>query len=248
MNLLIDIGNSRVKWAWWDGTRLSGHGAYSSGGALGEVLDAVGTGTAAALPDRIVAVSVAGAAVEAELAAACLARFRSTPMMVKPQATGFGITNGYPLVERLGADRWVAMIGARRRTTDAVCVVDCGTAITVDFLDAGGQHRGGVIAPGVAAMRRVLYESAAGIADEGTGEVTPMATDTRSAVTSGALYAAAAFVDRARFEMAQRSGRDLGALITGGEAPALAPLLQGAFEAAPNLVLEGLAAIAGETQ
>lgn len=246
MNLLIDIGNSRVKWAWWDGAGLAGEGMPYSGGAIKDAFERIGAEGAA--PDRIVAVSVAGAPVDAELAAWCLARFRLAPTMVKAQPAGHGITNGYAQAERLGADRWAAMIGARQRTTDAVCVVDCGTAITVDFLDAAGRHHGGLIAPGVAAMRRALYNSAAGIADEGEGERTPIATDTRSAITAGTVYAAAAFVDRARGGMEQRIGGAIRAMITGGEAAILAPLLQGAFEAAPDLVLEGLAAIARETQ
>ncbi|HET6724670.1 MAG TPA: type III pantothenate kinase [Gammaproteobacteria bacterium] len=246
MNLLIDIGNSRAKWAWWDGAELAGEGAPYSGGAIKAVFEQIGAGGAS--PDSIVAVSVAGAAVDAELAAWCVARFRLAPMMVKSQPAGYGITNGYARAERLGADRWTAMIGARQRTTDAVCVVDCGTAITLDFLDAAGRHRGGLIAPGIAAMRRALYKSAAGIADEGEGEQTPLATDTPSAVTAGTLYAAAAFVDRARAGMEQRVGASVRALITGGEATVLAPLLQGPFEAAPDLVLEGLAAIAREAQ
>ncbi|HET7586449.1 MAG TPA: type III pantothenate kinase [Gammaproteobacteria bacterium] len=245
MNLLIDLGNSRIKWAWSEGAALRQQGAaYYAGRPLAEALEEIASGGVA--PDRVVVASVAARGTNDELSAWLGGRYELTPMLVRAEAVAHGITNAYREPGRLGADRWAALVGARQRAAGDVCVVDCGTAITIDMLDARGQHRGGLIGPGVLTMRHALYGATAGIPDEGEGAITPLGTDTRSAVTAGTLYAAAAFVDRVHAEMEHESGRPLPCLITGGDALVLQPLLQKEYESTPDLVLEGLAVIAND--
>jgi type III pantothenate kinase len=242
MNLLIDLGNSRIKWAVAEGAELRERGAaHYAGRRLTDVLETM-VRIDGSLRQGLVA-SVAGRGVNRELVSWFQRRYRLEPSFVHAQAAGFGIVNAYPEPDRMGADRWAALIGARRRTSDAVSVVDCGTAITVDFLNHHGQHLGGLIGPGILTMRRALYGATAGIPDEGEGAVTPLATDTRSAVTAGTLYAAAAFVDRVHAEVEREQAGPLPCLITGGDAPLLQPLLQARSEWARDLVLEGLACI-----
>lgn len=243
MNLVIDIGNSRIKWASTENSRLHGPGAvYYPGRPLAEVF----TGAWGALepPSRVVCTCVAGGQIGASLADWLRARYGVSTEFVSAQAEGFGVRNGYREPDRLGADRWAALIGARRREPRAVCVVDCGTAITIDALADDGRHLGGLIAPGVMTMRRALYEAAAGIVDEGEGELTPLAADTRSGVSAGTLYAAAAFIDRGCAEIEQAAGHAMSRLLTGGGADVLRPLLKGTYAPVPDLVLEGLAVIA----
>ncbi|HET6655307.1 MAG TPA: type III pantothenate kinase [Gammaproteobacteria bacterium] len=243
MNLLIDLGNSRIKWAWADGTTLREQGAARyAGRPLAAVLEQMASD--GVVVERAVVASVAARTINDELSDWLAEHYRLTATLVRAEAAAFGVTNAYAEPGRLGADRWAALIGARQRTTDAVCVVDCGTAITIDMLDAGGRHRGGLIGPGIMTMRRALYGAAAGISDEGEGLVTPLASDTRSAVTAGTVYAAAAFVDRVHSELEREWGRMLRCLITGGEAATLQPLLRMKCKPAPDLVLEGLAVIA----
>ncbi|HET7370615.1 MAG TPA: type III pantothenate kinase [Gammaproteobacteria bacterium] len=242
MNLLIDLGNSRIKWAWSDGSGLRDRGAARYGGRpLAEVLEPMASDEA---PRRVVVASVAARTINDELTIWLRGRYHLAPTLLRAEAAAFGVRNAYKEPARLGVDRWAALIGARHRTDDDVCVIDCGTAITVDLLDAGGQHRGGLIGPGILTMRRALYGATAGIPDEGEGAVTPLATDTRSAVTAGSLYAAAAFVERAHAEMERECGRALTCLMTGGDATVLQPLLQMQYERVPDLVLEGLAVVA----
>lgn len=246
MNLLIDLGNSRVKWAWADNITLRECGSRDYTGSRGAA-DALGHSVAMAVqPERVAVASVAGCYVTEAVAQWSQTRFDTQPLMVRAQSAAFGIINAYTQPQRLGADRWAALIGAYRRTQAPVCVVDCGTAITIDVLGGGGRHHGGLIAPGFQTMRRALYGATAGIPDEGQGRPTPPAVDTRSAVTAGTLYAAAAFVDRAHSELEREYGEPLPCLITGGEMDALRPLLQMRTEPAPHLVLEGLAIAALE--
>ncbi|HET7568972.1 MAG TPA: type III pantothenate kinase [Gammaproteobacteria bacterium] len=241
MNLLIDIGNSRIKWAFADGATL-GETQVAPTRPFPDGFAAIGA--MSETPVRIICANVAGAEAAEAVTAWADERYSLAPILLRAEGHAFGIRNAYGEPDRLGADRWAALIGARRRSDKAVCVVDCGTAITVDLLDDDGRHRGGLIGPGVATMRRALYGTTAGIADEGEGAVAPLAADTRSAVTAGTLYMAAAFIDRARAETEATLARDVPCLLTGGDAPILAPLLRGRYEMAPDLVLEGLAVIA----
>ncbi|HET7307064.1 MAG TPA: type III pantothenate kinase [Gammaproteobacteria bacterium] len=241
MNLLIDIGNSRIKWAVANGTKLGEtHVAPTRPFPVGFAA----IGAMPDMPARIVCANVAGAEAAEAVTAWANERYSLTPVLLQAEEQAFGVRNAYGRPERLGADRWAALIGARWRSNQAVCVIDCGTAITVDLLDDDGHHRGGLIGPGVATMRRALYGTTAGIADEGEGVMAPLAADTRSAVTAGTLYMAAAFIDRARTEIEAMRARDLPCLLTGGDATVVAPLLSGRYEMAPDLVLEGLAVIA----
>src|SRR5690606_2659551 len=88
---------------------------------------------------------------------------------VSARPEGFGVINAYAAPERLGADRWLALIAARRIEPGAVCVVDCGTAITIDVMHADGVHLGGLIMPGLGFTRRMLVEAAHGISIESAG-------------------------------------------------------------------------------
>lgn len=245
MNLLIDIGNSRIKWAFAEGARLRERSAvYYVGQPLADTFADIWGGLTA--PVQVFCVNVAGQEVERGLEAWFRVHYGVVPTLVSSPIRGFGVHNAYREPVRLGADRWAALVAARRRVAKALCIVDCGTAITIDALDDDGRHLGGLIAPGVVTMRRALYGATAGIPDEGEGVVAPLAADTRSAVTAGTLYAAAAFIDRGRGEIERHIGRRLPCLLTGGGADVLAPLLDEGCEPAPDLVLEGLAIIAAE--
>lgn len=262
MKLLIDAGNRRLKWA------------ASRGGAL-EVGDAIDLAAAElerklaaawaglARPESVWASCVAGAAVERAIAGACRV-WGVRPAFIEAQARRCGVVNSYARPAELGGDRWAALVGARRlRPRRAVVVVDAGTAVTVDALDAAGVFRGGVILPGARAMRNALARQTANLGDGGGGgdggdgggpggddgdgdAPTALATDTAAAVRAGAWLAVAGGVDRAiAAQLAAMPGRDGGkVLLTGGDAVRLAPLLAADTEHAPDLVLRGLAALA----
>ena len=244
MTLVLDIGNSRIKWA------LAGDGGLiGNSGALpheGKMPAGLAVAWAALEPPSagVLGVSVAAPSLEHDIADwiehhwACNLRW-----LVTPHAGG-GIEIAYPQPAGLGADRWAAMVGARRRGMLPACVVDCGTAVTLDAVDGAGRHLGGVIAPGLGAMRRALTERAHRLPAVGEGEITVLATSTPEGIRGGTLLGLAALIDGLVDRLVESSGLALRPLLTGGDAASLRPWLARRYEHLPDLVLEGLAVLA----
>ncbi len=230
MMLLLDSGNSRLKLA-----------LLSTGG-----LENLGSMDYAALRDegwfdrvagdpgrirRVAVASVAGPARDRELAAALARTGMPDPEFAKVEARACGVSCAYPEPERMGVDRWVALLGARALGTRPVCVADAGSALTVDALDAQGAHLGGMIAPGLAMMRASLLSGTGNLEafSSGSRDFTgPLfAADTRPAIEMGAREAAAGLVERALCAVAEHTGASPDLLITGGDGKALSDALGG---------------------
>ncbi|MCK7498150.1 MAG: type III pantothenate kinase [Comamonadaceae bacterium] len=160
---------------------------------------------------------------------------------ISSSAGAFGVINSYVPPERLGADRWAALVAARARGAGAMCVVDAGTALTIDALDAHGVFRGGVILPGVALQRAALAHGTESVGAAAMAFGGCLAHDTAAAVAGGTLYGLAGAVDRVLDEQAQQLGEPATVLVTGGDGPRLLPLLRHAAEPVPDLVLHGVA-------
>lgn len=251
--LLIDIGNSRVKWAWLDGERLGkGRAADYSGWRAGDFARRV-IGPRRSI-ERILVASVAADSVTDALAAAARSVGAPAPERITTRRRACGVTVGYIDPWRLGVDRLLAMIAAHRRFGgQPVCTVAVGTALTIDLMGADGRHWGGSIIPAPPLMVASLLEGTNGIRRRARGGAAGrgralFGRSTRAAVEQGARYAAAAAVDRAISEATPIVGREPRLVLTGGGAPGLRPLLRTASVLAPDLVLEGLAAccVAGE--
>lgn len=244
MILLVDIGNSRIKWAPADGGGLgeSAAEAYDDD-TLAGVLDARWRGLAP--PEAVfyccVGASAAGAVLEDRVGQI----WKATATRVRTAASGYGVRCAYDKPETLGADRWAALVGAWHRHRKAACIVDCGTAITLDALSGDGVHLGGVILPGVDLMRHALSARTDGIPPEVVDETSVFAASTPAGMGAGTMHAAAAGVDRIAKEMRSSLPVDSVTLLTGGDAARLAPLLSMEFVRDPDLVLFGLAVIAG---
>ena len=264
MNLLVDMGNTRLKWLLIDpgwllidpgrklvDPSLSSSGALLHGPNLMQQLDAAWGKLA--LPQRVVVANVAGAKAQQDLQSWVQRHWPAALMhVVTAVAAQLGVKNSYREPAQLGSDRWAALIGARRRVTGAVCVVDCGTAITLDALDAAGEFIGGVILPGIALARDALLTRAPGIAKTEGDDRQCFAHSTADGVAAGTLYGAVGAMERIVAEFGARLGKDMRVLLTGGDAPRLRPLLRGpwleATEEVPDLVLQGLAHIAESLQ
>jgi type III pantothenate kinase len=246
MNLLLDIGNSSIKWAQADATTLLASGSVMHRDADFEAL-ANSTWQAIDMPQRVVVSNVAGKAIAADLAAWTERRWQLQPYFIRATKQACGLTNAYTQPETLGTDRWAAMIGARMESTGALCVVDCGSAITVDLVSAEGVHRGGLILAGIDMMRKALQDNTASLRVPGElNAVCLLACNTNDAIASGSLYAAAAAIERIAGEMANACEGPLQAVLTGGDAARVSPLLTISARHDPGLVLKGLAVLAGE--
>ncbi len=245
--LLVDIGNSRVKWAWLDGERLGKARAadYSGWRARDFARRVIG---AQRNIQSILVASVAAEAVTDALAAAARLAGAPAPRRLATQRRACGVTVGYIEPWRLGVDRLLAMIAAHRRFAgQPVCAVAVGTALTVDLVGANGRHWGGSIIPAPPLMVASLLEGTNGIRRRAQGGAAGrgralFGRSTRAAVEQGARYAAAAAVDRAISEATHVVGREPRLVLTGGGAPGLRPLIRTDSVLVPDLVLEGLAA------
>ena len=247
--LLVDIGNTRVKWATLRASHqgpMHAEAHEDSGLALRALVR-----SAPRHVSRVIVVSVVDEALSHVLDAAVRRRFGISPEYIRSMPRAHGVTNGYREAWRLGADRWVSAVGAHAMASGRTAVIaNVGTALTIDAVSANGRHRGGAIAPGPATMVASLLSDTHGIRRRASGEKpqarSMFATDTASALAAGSMFAVAAFIDRALFE-AQRDlkGRPL-LILTGGAAPALKRYLQSPARWVPDLVLRGLAVFAKE--
>lgn len=270
--LLVDIGNTRVKWAHLVNGRLgrqhaAEHAGWTREDFARELFGQLGGGARASARsnkarstrpiarakrfDRIVAVSVAGTRFDQLFAAAAREQTGNTPEFFTSRRHAAGVTTMYAEPWRLGADRLVGVIGAHSlEPRRAVCVVGVGTALTVDLVDARGRHRGGAIVPAPAMMKESLLSGTSGIrrrAQGGPVAGSLFARSTRAAIDQGSRYAAAAVIDRAVAEARELLGRTPEVLLTGGGARALRPLIRSHHVFVPDLVLRGLAVIATQS-
>jgi type III pantothenate kinase len=247
MILLLDIGNSFIKWAGCSDGQLQETGeSLHAGESLHEVF--VRSWGDLAVPRRVVAANVAGHAFATALEGWVKQHWQLEVDYVATGASAFGVTNAYPDPKRLGIDRWLAIIAAYQRAKGPVCVVDCGTALTVDVVADNGQHLGGLILPGLGMMRDSLLKGTEGIdyaslEEAGNSDTVPtlLANDTQGAVEAGSLYASIAFIERVVADLQREVGQSMQVMLTGGDAPDIEPLLALQLSCCPTLVLEGLA-------
>lgn len=244
--LLADIGNSRLKWVTLNQGKFQQRGEVSHRATeTGWIQIAQQQWGSLLPPTRVLIVSVAGAAVRATLNDWIVRTWGIRAEFVVATAEAFGIRNAYAEPSRLGADRWVAMIAAHHLIRQPCYVVDCGTALTIDALAADGQHRGGVIVPGIQLMRTALYRDTQQIPPE-AGQPQLFGRNTRDGVWGGAVYAVAAAIDGITERMIAAEGRGL-CLLTGGGAAAVLPYLLGQFRLEPELIFHGLRVIAEQS-
>ncbi|HEY7671626.1 MAG TPA: type III pantothenate kinase [Gammaproteobacteria bacterium] len=249
MIAVIDIGNTRLKWAVAGGTGLAHSGSAVHVGSIDSAVDAL-VGALPATVRGALAANVAGPGVAAALAVALHERRALAVEFVAPLAQGHGLRLAYSDPSRLGVDRWLAMLAARATTRGPVCVIQAGTAVTFDAVDAAGRHLGGLIIPG----QRLMCEAL----ERNTGRIGPTAGDveharglgllgvsTDEAVAKGALLATAAAIDRAVAAVEAELGTKPSVLLTGGDAERLAAWLETPTRFSADLVLTGLAYIAG---
>ena len=246
--LAIDIGNTRLKWSQYEaptpGARLLAHGAEFL-----ENIDKLSDGPWASLPApaRMLGCVVAGDALKRR-AEEQMELWDFSPQWVVPSAEEAGLRNGYDFPPRLGADRWVAMVGARHRVLRRdgprpMVVVMVGTAVTVEAVDVDGTFMGGLILPGHGIMLRALESGTAGL-HVPTGDVRDFPTNTSDALTSGGTYAIAGAVERMVQHVQRHCGAEPACIMTGGAGWKMEPHMTRSFELVDNLIFDGLLELA----
>ncbi len=247
--LALDIGNTRLKWALYAAphpqAKLLHHGAVFL-----ETIDDLADGDWKGLgePSSMLGCCVAGDGIRRR-AEEQLELWDLEPHWVVPSAHEAGLVNGYDHPARLGADRWVALAGARSRVLAQAeqtgkpprpaLVVMVGTAVTVDALDAEGRFLGGLILPGFGLMQRALEMGTAGLKVP-TGEVVDFPTNTSDALMSGGTNAIVGAIERQERRLRARTGQEPMLLMSGGAAVKIAPATERPAELVDTLIFEGL--------
>lgn len=238
--LLLDVGNSRCKWA------LLENGVWARVGAADNVDWPALRATLTALPPpKVLRVSnVAGEGMAQHLRE--LGALWSCPVQfATAQAQQCGVRNSYEQTAQLGSDRWLALVAAWHKVGNACLVVSCGTATTVDALSAQGEFLGGLILPGMDMMRRSLTSNTAQLGMD-AGALREFPRNTADAIYSGVMRATIGAIQQ-QYKLLARQ-QQVSCLISGGAAAAIYPHLGIPCEQVDNLVLHGLYITAQETE
>lgn len=236
MSLLVDIGNSRLKWGFERGGFIECQAAVDYRRYDGfSRLEAVWSKLPA--PRKLAIASVASSS-RIEEVSALAARIWPAIEIVVPRSTAmaFGVRNAYQQPDKLGIDRWLAMLAAHRYYPGGACVADCGTAITVDVIDANGMHLGGVISLGLESMKKALAANTEALKYDSATYISGLANHTAAAIASGTLLAAAGLIER----VVRRQDRTFRLILTGGDADVIFSALDVPAILDHELVFKGL--------
>jgi type III pantothenate kinase len=255
--LLVDAGNTRLKWGLLGDRGIQNSQAITwQADRLSQQLQDHWQAMGQASLQRIVLSNVAGKQMmDAILAwAEEQAGHSGKPLkveVVQAQASAYGVINGYTEPVRLGVDRWLGLVAARAQVAGASCIIDCGTALTVDVLSTEGRHLGGIIAPGIALMKHSLRHNTADLAAAGNAVTADgLGRDTPSAIQAGVMAAVSGAVLQVIHVAEAKLASSPTLVLSGGDAPLLLPVLRDALAPEYEIrheadwVLQGLAIVA----
>ncbi|MCW9025150.1 MAG: type III pantothenate kinase [Gammaproteobacteria bacterium] len=248
MILVIDVGNSCLKWGQVENGQLTN---CSRVNIREHDLNSVFATHWSLLPEpNKVVLSTVAPEMGASVLAWCEANWSCPTLLVKARQQAGGISNAYVEPGRLGSDRWAAMVAAYHRFQIDTCVIDSGTALTLDIINGSGKHLGGYIVPGLYSMLQSLNQETAGIQadiqlEKDADTVTP-GTSTVQAIARGAILSAVGLIEQAIKNYREQNGIELRCVITGGDAEQLIPYLSSQVQHEPWLVLDGLVILASE--
>ena len=244
MNLLVDIGNSRIKFIQQDNNGLSGYQAFTYdksdiAGSIGQVWEKLPE------PEQVWVANVAGDEVAEQLVRWVDLNWHKKPFFAVVEKQVSGVTNAYTEINRLGIDRWLAVIAAWHKYGSPACIVSCGTAVTIDGLDDQGRHLGGLIMPGISMMQKSLHKTTSAIPYiKDIQSSAGLASNTEQAVVTGCTMAVVSLIEHVLRDMQRLHGGKLKCLITGGDSERVMNFLIDEFIHEPYLVLDGLALVA----
>ncbi len=243
--LLLDIGNSWIKWGVHEGETIRRARKLRHSVIHEQGLAALASKLPRAV-DAVFACNVAGDNFSTRVSRAVGAHCDCDVRFARSESQACGVSNGYRRPRQLGVDRWVAMIAARSMCDTSCVVVDAGTAITIDVLNNDGQHLGGQILPGLGLMTESLASSTSDLPDvswrisRNSSGLDIFASKTSAAISLGAVGAAVGAVERAT-RVLRDAGFEPTIFLTGGDARHILEPIEEEAVNCPHLVLQGLA-------
>lgn len=255
--LLLDAGNTRLKWAVVDAARMPAHPAEAGLSDLSAWLGqgAVAYHELASLTEHwqqwgsLTACYGVRVANDASISSVqqLLSSIKLEVRWMGARERAGGVHNTYLPPHSLGADRWAALLAVRQRTADNALVVSAGTALTIDALDANGDFLGGLILPGLQRMRHALGHDTAQIGMQ-YGKLQDFPNTTADAVESGLISACTGAIATMQRHLEKKSGRPPRVFLTGGDGASLRFFLPAGVTMVPALVLEGVYYLSREEQ
>ena len=240
MKLLFDIGNSTVDWAIEDEKKFiqSGKFRYKTECFVEQLEQNI---EITAAPSAVLISNVAGDDLVNILGNWVDKRWQLKIWLAAVTKSFGELENSYHDVRQMGVDRWLSMIAAWTKYKNALCVVGCGTALTIDLIDKSGRHLGGYIVPGIEMMQQAL------IANTDKIKVTPMSdisvayeNNTQAAINNGSCLATVAMIDHCVEMLRNELNIEPRCIITGGMAKQIKTYLRSSFDYEQDLVLQGL--------
>ncbi len=241
--LLIDVGNSRLKWAQHKSmpVSLSITACAYEKNDISLVLEASFTSME---PQAVWVSCVADEDVISQITCWFIDSWGVKPIYARTQASFMGLENAYFEFDTLGVDRWLAMLAAWQLYEGAICVIDSGTAITLDVVNEKGEHQGGLILPGLNLLQQSLQMKTSSIGDA-SAKPCLLANNTAEAVGNGCRQMMCKSVPSIVNEFEQSLGVNLLCILTGGDAHLLMTEFK-RYEYREDLVLFGLYLVASQ--
>ena len=258
--LLLDIGNTRIKWAIWEGKIdsdrrvLLDHHDYLFHKDIGKLLQIWQN---IPVPSHVFGACVTQEGIRQRVETAVKMRWGNAVYSewLTPLNECSSLKCGYENPQQLGIDRWLSAIAAWKQAQSACLVVNSGTALTVDAISDQGKFLGGIVVPGIEAMREGLFKRAptlrrhsSAITDDYIATayadmIIDFPTNTDSAIETGLWRALSGAVHEQHDRLLAYCGRQtpISIWLAGGNAERLASLLAVPYKIVHDLVLQGSA-------
>ena len=235
MNVLVDIGNTRIKWC------MDENGSIGTVHAIEHKKEFIGQIEQNWLnqntPELLAISSVANKEIYTQIVELAKKLWPEIKVVIAKTSASFGlVSNAYQQADRLGIDRWLGLIALHHYYPGNSCIISCGTAITVDYLNKKGQHLGGMISPGLQLMRKSLCKGASDLPYIDQHYPVAPADSTESAIYAGTIFAATGLIEKSinKFEHCKKI------VLTGGDAQVIAQHLAVKSIIETDFVLKGL--------
>jgi len=243
--ILVDAGNTSLKWSWFVEGKISAIRIFNyKAGSIDQFLSSQWNLEMA--PDQVLIASVAHPVLTEDLRLWCKAKWNLDLQEIRTEEKAFGVTNAYTDPTQLGIDRWLTLIAAHRQSLAPACIVDCGTAITLDIIGSAGKHLGGLILPGFKMMSDSLVAGTniQSVVSDVTGGF--LGRSTGEAIYLASVYAVTALIEKVLRITAEKTGYCPRLILTGTDASKLGSALDTNYEINSELVMYGLSLYAQE--
>lgn len=244
MNLLIDVGNSRIKWLLSQNAEVMIDAEIHSVKTIDALVLAWET---IAKPHRLAISNVTGIKRTEQIVKLAERLWPGIEVIIaQTTAYAIGVSNAYAQPENLGVDRWLVLLAINRFHQLPAIIVDCGTAITVDVLAVDGKHQGGLIIPGLNLMKKSLQQGAHRLQYTDNVAQTDLGISTPSGIANGALMSVLGLIEKLYQQLTEAEGAAQNLILTGGDAQLIAQHIAINAKVDKYAVLQGLALLIDE--